>query len=148
MSMPQGIFSGLGKPAAPVRRRKPPSRRPDRSGPPIHPRLQKGSWQEGIPFLSAFAASEARGRGGCQSASKFGLRALTQSLLSEGAPFGVKAFAICPGYVATPMAAGSPIPPEEMIQPEDVARVVMAHLSLSGATVLKDIVISRLGAEL
>ncbi|MHB8544839.1 MAG: zinc ribbon domain-containing protein [Leptospirales bacterium] len=44
-------FSGLGKPAAPVRRRIPPNRRPDLSGPSIYPRLQEGRGQEGVPFL-------------------------------------------------------------------------------------------------
>ena len=44
---PRKIYSGRGTPAAPVRGIRPPNRRPDRSGRPIHPRLQKGSWQEG-----------------------------------------------------------------------------------------------------
>ena len=59
-------FSGRGTPVAPVRGIRPPSRRPDRSGRRIHPRVRPGRWQEGIPFLTAFAASEARGRGECQ----------------------------------------------------------------------------------
>lgn len=110
-------------------------------------RIMKHQGSGTIVNISSVAGIEAWAGSALYSASKFGLRALTQSLLAEGAPFGVKAFAVCPGYVATPMASGSPVPPDEMIQPEDVARVVMAHLSLSGATVLKDIIISRLGAE-
>lgn len=110
-------------------------------------RIMKRQGSGTIVNISSVAGIEAWAGSALYSASKFGLRALTQSLLAEGAPFGVKAFAVCPGYVATPMASGSPVPPDEMIQPEDVARVVMAHLSLSGATVLKDIIISRLGAE-
>jgi hypothetical protein len=39
----------------------------DRSAGESIPVFSPGSWQEGIPFLSAFAASEARGRGGCQA---------------------------------------------------------------------------------
>ena len=100
-----------------------------------------------IVNISSVAGLEAWAQTSLYSASKFGLRALTQSLLAEGSRFGIKAFAVCPGYVATPMTAGARVSPEDMIQPEDVARLVMAHLALSPATVLKDIVISRLGAE-
>lgn len=106
-------------------------------------RQRKGT----IVNISSVAGLEAWAQTALYSASKFGLRALTQSLLAEGAPFGVKAFAVCPGYVATPMTAGARVSPGDMIQPEDVARIVLTHLSLSPATVLKDVVISRLGAE-
>ncbi|MCL4460697.1 MAG: SDR family oxidoreductase [Nitrospirae bacterium] len=100
-----------------------------------------------IVNISSVAGLEAWARTALYSASKFGLRALTQSLLAEGASFGIKAFAVCPGYVATPMTDGAQVSPDEMIQPHDVARIVATHLSLSPATVLKDVVISRLGAE-
>ena len=100
-----------------------------------------------IVNISSVAGLEAWAQSSLYSASKFGLRALTQSLLAEGARYGIKAFSVCPGYVATPMTEGARVSPEDMIQPEDVACVVMAHLSLSSPTVLKDIVISRLGAE-
>jgi 3-oxoacyl-[acyl-carrier protein] reductase len=100
-----------------------------------------------IVNISSVAGLEAWAQTSLYSASKFGLRALTQSLLAEGSRFGIKAFAVCPGYVATPMTAGARVSHGDMIQPEDVARLVMAHLSLSPPTVLKDLVISRLGAE-
>ena len=62
--MPQGISSGLGKPVAPVRRRKPPSRRPDLSGPPIHPRFQSGelAGRNPLPLASHAAKAERKGR--------------------------------------------------------------------------------------
>ena len=66
MSMRPRTYSERGTPVAPVRRGNPASSSPDPSGRRIHPR-NPGRWQEGIPFLTAFAASEARGRGGCQS---------------------------------------------------------------------------------
>ncbi|KAI8865948.1 NAD(P)-binding protein [Ramicandelaber brevisporus] len=40
------------------------------------------------------------------SASKAGLLGFTKSLAAEGAPFGIRANAIAPGYVATDMTAG------------------------------------------
>ena len=66
MSMRPRTYSERGTPVAPVRRGNPASSSPDPSGRQIHPRVRPGRWQEGIPFLTAFAASEARGRGGCQ----------------------------------------------------------------------------------
>ena len=60
------LRAGQGRPAAPVHWINPVSSSPDRSVGESIPVFSPGSWQEGIPFLSAFAASEARGRGGCQ----------------------------------------------------------------------------------
>ena len=64
-------------------------------------------------------------------ASKAALIALTKSLNHEEAANGVRATAICPGFVDTPMSAWSGIPGEEMIQPEDCAEVVRMCLRLS-----------------
>ena len=79
------------------------------------------------------------------SASKFGLMALSDSLRAEGASCNIKVTAICPGYVATPLVADAPVPPEEMIQPEDIARAVVFLLNLSEHAVVKEIVITRKG---
>jgi len=46
---------------------------------------------------------------------------------------GVRALAICPGFVDTPMASSSSLGGEQMIQPADVAEVVRMALRL-GAT--------------
>ncbi len=99
-----------------------------------------------IVNISSVAGIESWAGTSLYSATKFGLRALTQSLLEEGGPFGIKSFSICPGYVHTPMTEGASVKPEEMIQPEDIARIILTHLSLSGPVVLKDIVVSRLQA--
>ena len=79
------------------------------------------------------------------SASKFGLMALSDSLREEGASCNIKVTAICPGYVATPLVADAPVPQEEMIQPEDIARAVVFLLNLSDYAVVKEIVITRKG---
>ena len=77
---PQGIFSGRGTPDAPVRQGNPASSLPDRSDGESIPVFNPGSWPEGIPFLSAFVASEARGRGVCQCSRRlFGRRCIDWS---------------------------------------------------------------------
>ncbi len=56
---------------------------------------------------------------------------------------GVRATALSPGFVATPMTDWNPVPPEEMIQPEDCAEIVRLLLKLSPHARLPHIVIER-----
>jgi NAD(P)-dependent dehydrogenase (short-subunit alcohol dehydrogenase family) len=79
-------------------------------------------------------------------AAKAALIAFTRSLNAELDDDGVRATAICPGFVDTPMAAWTGMPSEEMIQPEDCAEVVRALLRLSPAARIPQVVIERLGA--
>ncbi len=79
------------------------------------------------------------------SASKFGLMALSDSLREEGASFNIKVTAICPGFVATPMVTDAPVPLEEMIRPEDIAKAVLFLLNLSEYAAVKELVITRKG---
>ncbi len=78
-------------------------------------------------------------------ASKFGLMALSDSLREEGASFNIKVTAICPGFVATPMVTDAPVPLEEMIKPDDIAKTVLFLLSLSEHAAVREIVITRKG---
>jgi NAD(P)-dependent dehydrogenase (short-subunit alcohol dehydrogenase family) len=77
-------------------------------------------------------------------AAKAGLISLTHSLNAEHGGDGVRATAICPGFVDTPMAAWTGMPSEEMIQPEDCAEVVRALLRLSPRARIPQVVIERL----
>ena len=79
------------------------------------------------------------------SASKFGLMALSDSLREEGASSNIKVTAVCPGFVATPMVTDAPVPLEEMIRPEDIAKTVLFLLNLSEYAAVKEIVITRKG---
>src|SRR6185503_6408972 len=57
-------------------------------------------------------------------AAKAALIALTRSLVREESGTGVRATALCPGFVDTPMAAWTGIEGAAMIQPEDCAEIV------------------------
>lgn len=83
---------------------------------------------------------------GAYTASKFGVMGLTDCLRHEGAAHHIRATAICPGWVATPMAAGSGIPDADMVQPEDVARTVLYLLDLNPHVVVPEVVLDCLGA--
>ncbi|MFQ5580250.1 MAG: SDR family oxidoreductase [Nitrospiria bacterium] len=79
-------------------------------------------------------------------ASKFGMIGLTESLLEEAIQHQIRATAICPGYVATPMVSAVPIPQGEMIPPEDIGKLVVGLLHLSPLTIIKEIVVNRKGS--
>ena len=80
-------------------------------------------------------------------AAKAALIALTRSLDREEVGNGVRATAVCPGFVDTPMAEWTGIPGEEMIQPEDCAEIVRALLHLSPYARVPVVVIERAGGE-
>ncbi len=79
-------------------------------------------------------------------ASKAAVISFTRSLNAELDGDGVRALALCPAFVDTPMAAWAPVPSEEMIRPEDCAELVRAVLRLSPFARVPQIVIERLGA--
>jgi NAD(P)-dependent dehydrogenase (short-subunit alcohol dehydrogenase family) len=79
-------------------------------------------------------------------ATKAAVIALTRSLNDELDVDGVRAIALCPGFVDTPMAQWSGVPADEMIQPEDCAELVRALLRLSPHARVPQIVVERLGA--
>jgi NAD(P)-dependent dehydrogenase (short-subunit alcohol dehydrogenase family) len=79
-------------------------------------------------------------------AAKAGLISLTRSLNAEHADDGVRATAICPGFVDTPMAAWTGMASEEMIQPDDCAEVVRMLLRLGPRARIPQVVIERLGS--
>jgi len=79
-------------------------------------------------------------------ATKAAVISLTRSLNEELDADGVRAVAICPGFVDTPMAEWSGIPGDEMIQPEDCAEIVRMCLRLSPHARIPQVVIERSGA--
>ena len=78
-------------------------------------------------------------------ATKAALIALTRTLAREESDNGVRATALCPGFVDTPMAAWSGIPPEEMITTRDCAEIVRALIRLSPAARVPVVVLERAG---
>jgi 3-oxoacyl-[acyl-carrier protein] reductase len=78
-------------------------------------------------------------------ATKAALISFTHSLNREEDQHGVRATAICPGFVATRMTEWTGLPSEEQIQPSDVAELVRTILHLSPKARVPQIVIERLG---
>jgi NAD(P)-dependent dehydrogenase (short-subunit alcohol dehydrogenase family) len=80
-------------------------------------------------------------------ATKAAVIALTRSLNEELDADGVRAIALCPGFVDTPMAQWSGIEPDQMIRPEDCAEVVRMCLRLSPNARVPQVVIERMGSS-
>ena len=80
-------------------------------------------------------------------ATKAAVIALTRSLNEELDGDGIRAIALCPGFVDTPMAQWSGIEPSEMIRPEDCAEVVRMCLHLSPSARIPQVVIERMGSR-
>jgi NAD(P)-dependent dehydrogenase (short-subunit alcohol dehydrogenase family) len=84
--------------------------------------------------------------GAAYIASKFGLRGLTQTINAEERGNGIRACAICPGEINTPILEKRPVipPPEarkKMLQPDDVARAVMLAVELPDRAVVEELLI-------
>jgi NAD(P)-dependent dehydrogenase (short-subunit alcohol dehydrogenase family) len=90
---------------------------------------------EPVPILPIYAATKAA------------VISLTHSLNRDLDGDGVRAVAICPGFVDTPMAEFSGLPGERMIQPEDCAEVVRMCLRLSPNARIPQVVIERVGGR-
>jgi NAD(P)-dependent dehydrogenase (short-subunit alcohol dehydrogenase family) len=80
------------------------------------------------------------------SASKFGVRGLTQSINIEQRQHGIRATGIFPGDINTPLLNRRPVPPSpeqraQMLQPEDVAECVMLAINLPARAVVEELLV-------
>jgi NAD(P)-dependent dehydrogenase (short-subunit alcohol dehydrogenase family) len=77
-------------------------------------------------------------------ATKAAVIQFTNTLNRGEEEHGVRATALSPGFVDTPMTDWAPVPPEEMIRPEDCAEIVRLLLRLSPHARVPHVVIERL----
>jgi NAD(P)-dependent dehydrogenase (short-subunit alcohol dehydrogenase family) len=88
-----------------------------------------------VPILPVYAATKAA------------VISVTHSLNADLDDDGVRAIAICPGFVDTPMADFAGLASDEMIQPADCAEVVRMCLRLSPRARVPQVVIERVGSS-
>jgi NAD(P)-dependent dehydrogenase (short-subunit alcohol dehydrogenase family) len=79
-------------------------------------------------------------------ASKFGQRGLTQAINAEERGRGIRACAILPGDIDTPLLEKRPEPPpaearKRMLRPEDIAECVMLAINLPPHAVVEELLI-------
>lgn len=78
--------------------------------------------------------------------SKFGMVGLTQAINAEERPNGIRACAILPGDIDTPLLDKRPAPPNQearakMMQPEDIADCVLLAVNLPARAVIEELLI-------
>jgi len=104
-----------------------------------------------IVFVNSSVGLDAKANVGQYAATKHALKAIADSLRDEVNAYGIRVLSIYPGRTATPMQAlvheleGKAYEPEELMQPEDVAEVVVNALSLPRTAEITDINIRPLG---
>ena len=87
----------------------------------------------GTPFLPVYGAAKAA------------VIQFTDTLNRGEQEHGVRATAISPGFVDTPMTDWNPVPKDEMIRPEDCAEIVRLLLKLSPYARIPHVVVERVG---
>jgi len=85
--------------------------------------------------------------GAAYTTSKHAMVAMTMALHVEECMNGIRATAICPGEVATPLLKGRPIPPSEeemarMLRPEDLGRSVRFVAEMPPHVTINEILIA------
>jgi NAD(P)-dependent dehydrogenase (short-subunit alcohol dehydrogenase family) len=88
----------------------------------------------GTPFLPVYGAAKA------------GVIQFTDTLNRGEQEYGVRATAISPGFVDTPMTDWNPVPKKDMIRPEDCAEIVRLLLRLSPYARIPHVVVERVGS--
>lgn len=78
--------------------------------------------------------------------SKFGMVGLTQAINAEERPNGIRACAILPGDIDTPILDKRPAPPDataraKMLQPEDIADCILLAANLPERAVIEELLI-------
>lgn len=78
--------------------------------------------------------------------SKFGLAGLTQSINAEERARGVRACALFPGDIDTPLLSKRPVVPdaaarEKMMRPEDIAECVLLCINLPSRVVIEEMLV-------
>jgi short-subunit dehydrogenase len=79
--------------------------------------------------------------GGSYCISKYAMYGLTKVLREEMKPHQVRVTAVLPGATLTASWEGADIPPDRFMKPEDVAEAIWAAWSLSGQTVIEELLI-------
>jgi NAD(P)-dependent dehydrogenase (short-subunit alcohol dehydrogenase family) len=89
-----------------------------------------------VVFVNSTAGMTAHGKWASYAASKHGLKALADSLREEVNRDGVRVLSVFPGRTASPMQEevkrweGKPYEPERLLQPADVAAMIVQALKL------------------
>ncbi len=92
-----------------------------------------------IFMMGSTASITAYTNGGSYCISKFALLGMSRVLREELKPHGVKVTTLLPGATLTASWAGTDLPEDRFMKPEDVAETIWAAYSLSPSAVVEEI---------
>jgi NAD(P)-dependent dehydrogenase (short-subunit alcohol dehydrogenase family) len=93
--------------------------------------------------IASLSAKRVLGLNAGYQMSKHAMLALTHATRRAGWEKGVRATAVCPGFVNTDLVTGiTDVPREEMTQPHDLARLVVSILSLPNTAAVSEVVVN------
>lgn len=91
--------------------------------------------------MCSIASIKAYANGGSYAITKFALLGFSKCLREELKEYGIRVTAILPGATRTASWDGVDLPDERFMSPEDIAETVLGAYSLSGRSVVEEIVI-------
>ncbi len=98
--------------------------------------------QNGYIFnMCSVASLFAYPNGGSYSITKFALNGFTKALRAELLDKGIKVSAVFPGATWSNSWKGVDLPPERLMEAEDVAKAIWLQLELSPSAVMEDIIL-------
>jgi len=103
----------------------------------------KASGRGRVINLASLSGKRVLGLNAGYQMSKHAVVALTHAVRRVGWPHGIRATALCPGFVDTDMIAGKhDVPEDELIQPEDLARLVELLLELPNSASIAELLVN------
>lgn len=105
--------------------------------------MLKASGSGRVVNVASLSGKRVRGLNVGYQMSKHAVLALTHAVRRLGWEHGIRATALCPSYVNTDMVAGvSSMPPEEMTQPVDLARLVAHVIALPNTASIAELLVN------
>ena len=98
--------------------------------------------------ICSIASIMAYPNGGSYTISKFAMLGFSKVLREELKPWGIRVSSILPGATFTASWEGADLPEDRLMKAEDVAEAVYAAYSLSGRSVVEEILIRPLLGDL
>ena len=97
--------------------------------------------QGAMVFIGSVASKMGMAGAGAYCAAKHGLAGFAEALFEEVREQGVRVTSIHPGFVNTGMVAGRELDYDKMIQPDDIAELVLAAVKLPVTACVTEMVV-------
>lgn len=94
-----------------------------------------------IVNIASIAGKHGFKGGSAYVATKFGLAGFSESIMEELRPFGIRVSCIFPGSVDTGFFSGTPMHPVKLMDPREVARIIVSAIEIPDGILPDQIVI-------